>query len=68
MIYLILLAIFIFVTLFAIAVGFLINYHFKKLGVDNDKNSQKIMSIYKKGVMILVILTAFTFFLLVIIK
>jgi DMSO/TMAO reductase YedYZ heme-binding membrane subunit len=45
-----------FTVIFVSTVGFLINYHFKKLGIDNDKGSMKIMEIYKKGAIIISII------------
>ena len=57
MLHLILFSIFLIVVLFILAVGFLINYHFKKLGIDNDKGAEKIMKIYKKGASIILLIS-----------
>ena len=51
-------------VIFVLTVGFLINYHFKKLGIDNDKGSMKIMRIYKKGATIISIVAFISLILL----
>ena len=53
MFYLILSLIFLLNAIIIISIGFLINYHFKKLGVDEDKGPEKIMKIYKTGSIII---------------
>ena len=64
MVKIILFLVFSLTVIFVSAVGFLINYHFKKLGIDNDKGSEKIMKIYKKGTIIISIIAFISLILL----
>jgi 4-hydroxybenzoate polyprenyltransferase len=68
MLHLILFSIFLIVVLFVLGIGFLINYHFKKLGIDNDRGAEKIMKIYKNGVLIISLISIISLILSVFIK
>ena len=64
--YLIFFLIFLLAAVFAFTVGFLINFHFKKLGVENDTKAQKIIRVYKIGTALIFLLSAVSLFLLII--